>query len=220
MSIFTNIFLRGVRVFIASVVRISLWPFAASEHSIVRFATYRYFEALPRLNAQPERPPRVLAISGSQYLANLLFPSAQIETADYPEVSILNLPYPDGTFDAIVADQVLEHVRGDPRDVFTECARCLRSGGVMVQAMPFLYQIHAYPSDYWRITPDGLRYLSEGIFSNIIDIGGWGNRYVGILSWLGLEGANVPQANWHPFHQIALLNEPNNPVQVWIVAEK
>jgi SAM-dependent methyltransferase len=200
-------------------VKISLWPVPIGEHSIVRFALYRHFLTLPPL-FQNQSCPRVLTISGSDYLANILFPAANTVAANYPDVSILNLPYPDGTFDAIVADQVLEHVRGNPLSVFQECARCLKPGGVIVCAMPFLYQIHAYPSDYWRITPDGLRYLSEGLFSKIIDVGGWGNKYVGILAWLGLQDAKVPKAAWHPFHRMALLNEPNYPVQVWIIAQK
>lgn len=111
---------RAVRFLIRSAVKLSLKPFAASEHSIVRFAMYRHFEALASLRTSPQHLSRVLAISGSEYLANLLFPSANIITASYPEVSILNLPYPDGEFDAIVADQVLDTSEGIP-------ATCSRS---------------------------------------------------------------------------------------------
>jgi SAM-dependent methyltransferase len=45
------------------------------------------------------------------------------------------LPFEPGTFDVIVAASVLEYV-DDPAAVFAECARVLRSGGVLLCTVP------------------------------------------------------------------------------------
>jgi SAM-dependent methyltransferase len=45
------------------------------------------------------------------------------------------LPYKDAAFDAIVCEQVLEHV-DDPAGALAEFARCLRPGGLLVVGVP------------------------------------------------------------------------------------
>lgn len=46
-----------------------------------------------------------------------------------------NLPFPDGSFDRIIASEVFEHVPDDAA-AFTELARVLRPGGVMAVTVP------------------------------------------------------------------------------------
>ena len=163
---------------------------------------------------------RGLAISGSGPLAEVVAPYAKVEEVYYPEHNILSLPYEDNTFDLVVSDQVLEHVEGDPFRAVEECRRVLKPGGIAVHATPFLLQIHGYPSDYRRFTPDGLA-LMCGNHSEILLRGGWGNRYLWLLSWAGvLFGYRVPLAKWHPYHRIAVINEPDYPVTTWVVARK
>jgi SAM-dependent methyltransferase len=62
-----------------------------------------------------------------------------------------NLPFRNQCFDAIVCAELLEHIF-DPRAVLCEVHRCLHSGGVFLVSAPFLYRIHADPSDYGRYT--------------------------------------------------------------------
>lgn len=45
------------------------------------------------------------------------------------------LPFPDGTFDRVIAAEVLEHV-DDDRGVIVECGRVLRQGGVLAVTVP------------------------------------------------------------------------------------
>lgn len=163
---------------------------------------------------------RGLSISGSGYLANLLCPKGLIQQADFPDVSMLSLPYADNTFDFVVSDQVLEHVGGDPFKAVSETYRVLKPGGIVVHTTVLLFQIHGYPSDYWRFTPEGLRLLCNP-FKEVIDCRGWGNRYMWALNWIGvLFDEKVPTAQWHPFHKLATINEERYPVTTWIVARK
>jgi SAM-dependent methyltransferase len=47
----------------------------------------------------------------------------------------LHLPFPDGSFDRVIAAEVLEHV-GDDRGAMAELARVLRPGGTMAVTVP------------------------------------------------------------------------------------
>jgi 2-polyprenyl-3-methyl-5-hydroxy-6-metoxy-1,4-benzoquinol methylase len=57
------------------------------------------------------------------------------------------LPFPDGSFDAVVLGEVLEHVEDD-RGAVAETARVLRSGGVAALSVPGNPRLWG-PSDDW-----------------------------------------------------------------------
>jgi SAM-dependent methyltransferase len=71
-----------------------------------------------------------------------------------------DLPLADGSLDAVVLTEVLEHV-GDPGAVLTEMARLLAPGGRLIMTTPFVWPLHMQPHDYFRYTPGGLRTLLE-----------------------------------------------------------
>jgi SAM-dependent methyltransferase len=71
------------------------------------------------------------------------------------------LPFDDGSFDAVVSFQVLEHVR-DPAACAREFARVLRPGGAAVLTAPGVWPAHEEPHDYWRFTRHGMLALLEG----------------------------------------------------------
>ena len=61
-------------------------------------------------------------------------------------------------FDTIFCISVMEHID----DVFTaskNIARLLDPGGTLFLSVPFVFRHHGYPSDFWRFTPEALRFL-------------------------------------------------------------
>jgi SAM-dependent methyltransferase len=65
------------------------------------------------------------------------------------------VPVDDGTFDAVLSTQVLEHV-ADPTTYLAECRRVLRPGGRLLLSTHGLMVYHPDPVDYWRWTGAGL----------------------------------------------------------------
>lgn len=106
----------------------------------------------------------LLEISGDTKEWHKFF--TNITTAFYPQVDAHDLPYDDESFDCVVLNQVLEHVK-KPWVVVEEARRVLRKGGIVIMCSPFFYQVHDYPADYWRFTVDGLEQLCEN-FSEIL----------------------------------------------------
>ena len=65
----------------------------------------------------------------------------------------LNHPFPirDETYDTIISLNTLEHIRKD-ECVLREMHRVLKPGGRVLIMVPFLYRMHASPSDFHRHT--------------------------------------------------------------------
>lgn len=69
------------------------------------------------------------------------------------------LPFPDGIFQRVECDAVLEHVR-DPIMAMQEMIRVLSPGGYAHVVTPFCHPFHEYPKDYRRFSIDGLKTLA------------------------------------------------------------
>ncbi|MEM7819489.1 MAG: class I SAM-dependent methyltransferase [Candidatus Aenigmatarchaeota archaeon] len=90
------------------------------------------------------------------------------------------LPFKDKSFDTVMIVAVLEHVK-EPQIVINEIHRVLKKDGIVYSATPFMQPYHPSPTDYWRFTKDGLRYLFREF--EIIDIGVCAGP-VSTLAWL------------------------------------
>ena len=70
------------------------------------------------------------------------------------------LPFRSGSFDVVLATEVLEHVT-DAEAAAEEIRRVLRPGGSLLATVPFIYPVHEAPYDFRRFTHHGLRSLVE-----------------------------------------------------------
>lgn len=70
------------------------------------------------------------------------------------------LPLPDNQFDTILLSDVLEHIP-NPEALWKEITRLLKPGGKFLMHVPFYYQIHEAPYDYYRYTEFALRRFVE-----------------------------------------------------------
>ena len=70
------------------------------------------------------------------------------------------LPFESGHFDAVVCNQVLEHVF-NPTEFLGELNRVLKRGGLVLLTVPFVWDEHEQPWDYARYSSFGLRALLQ-----------------------------------------------------------
>jgi SAM-dependent methyltransferase len=90
------------------------------------------------------------------------------------------LPFRDGSFDAAVCTEVLEHV-ADPRGVLHELARVVRPGGRVVVTVPFVFHYHEDPRDYRRYTPVGLGAALDEAGFDVELAAGLGNKLTALF---------------------------------------
>jgi SAM-dependent methyltransferase len=67
---------------------------------------------------------------------------------------------PEGSYDAVVCMQVLEHVQ-DPRAVCLELARLAKPGGIVAISAPQSYWLHNLPWHYFHLTREGLMLITS-----------------------------------------------------------
>jgi SAM-dependent methyltransferase len=106
-------------------------------------------------------------------------PSVDHVAADLPgnpHASLLlnadgSVPVDDGTFDAVLSTQVLEHV-SDPGLHLSECFRVLRPGGRMLLSTHGIFVYHPDPVDLWRWTCAGLESAVRGAGFEVVRLEG------------------------------------------------
>lgn len=79
------------------------------------------------------------------------------------------IPVEDSSFDSALCTAVLEHLE-EPEVALKECNRVLKSGGIAIYSVPFIWHLHEEPRDFYRFTKYGLKYLFEKTGFEIIEI--------------------------------------------------
>lgn len=115
------------------------------------------------------------------------------------------LPFRTGTYDLVLATQLLEHCHTPPA-VVAEVHRVLSSGGLFVCSVPFIYAIHGDPDDFWRFTAEGLRHLLRD-FAHLA-IWPLGNRWTAIWDLIAARPSGLKYAN-HLLGLIPVVSRPN-----------
>lgn len=106
-------------------------------------------------------PERVLDLgSGARRLPGVIAFDIDLTLRPAVQGDAHRLPFATSSFDAVIVQQVLEHVV-DPRRVVDEIARALKPGGSVYCEVPFVYPVHD-SQDFHRWTEAGLRILFEG----------------------------------------------------------
>lgn len=117
-------------------------------------------------------------VAGQEEIADLrsLFtgkPYVGVDTRPGPGVDrvadVEALPLADGSVGTVVAMSTFEHVPRFWRGL-DEVYRVLRPDGALLISCPFYFHVHAFPSDYWRFTPEALALLLERYPTKIL---GW-----------------------------------------------
>jgi SAM-dependent methyltransferase len=84
----------------------------------------------------------------------------RVDIVDGPNIDVVadatDLPFANNSYDSVILQSVVEHVE-DKKALLDECVRVLKPGGYIYIEMPFLQGLHGDPSDFWRMTQNGLR---------------------------------------------------------------
>lgn len=193
-----------------------------ADAALTRFVMY---EALcrgwRRLGLEGALPQSVLSVSGSEALCAVLgFSPAQVVAVAYPDDDLTSLSFDDGAFDAVVCDQVLEHVGSSPYAAVAEAARVLRPGGRAIFTTCLLNPVHPAPDDFWRFTPSGLRLLCESVPGvRVLEVRGWGNRLSVVALAAGFRRFRVARLPKR-LRERALRDDWRWPIVTWTVFER
>ncbi|MES1219189.1 MAG: class I SAM-dependent methyltransferase [Bacteroidota bacterium] len=96
------------------------------------------------------------------------------------------LCFEDATFNTIFSTQVLEHV-ADSKGVIKEAYRVLKKGGYALFTVPFSWELHEEPYDFFRFSKYGLKSLFEEQGFEIISIKANGGKWAAIFQlWLNV----------------------------------
>jgi len=113
-----------------------------------------------RMMREPGRTTLVVGAGIAPTVENVV----QLDIFDYPNVDVIcdapDLPFHDEAFDAVVCENVIEHVP-DPFHLVAEIDRVLKPGGTLGLNGTNLHFTHGFPSHFFNATEFGMRYLLE-----------------------------------------------------------
>jgi len=188
----------------------------------MRLTRYKMYRRIQECFKEPIKGD-ILGISAVDGLYPIIdLKNSNLLVTSYPEVDFQNLCFKDGSFDAVISDQVLEHLT-DPPKAINESYRVLRPGGIAIHTTCFMNYYHPSPIDYWRMSPEALGSLCRNAgFREIIQCEGWGNRAALILCLMSdrFRAMEIPSNGKGLRAKIASMNEERYPIVTWVIARK
>jgi SAM-dependent methyltransferase len=187
-------------------------------HASKRFTRFALYRAMQNFFAGYELTgKKVLAVSGyPEFL-----PECDCIVTKYPAEDLTRLSYPDGSFDLVVSDFVLEHVL-DPFAAMREKHRVLKAGGIAITTTNGLYAYHGEGNhgDYWRFQTDGMQVLTRMFSHSIIDFAGNGEMVKMLIecggrAWEGNLSVDNPDVLAKVGHK-----DPRWQMTVWAISTK
>jgi SAM-dependent methyltransferase len=119
--------------------------------------------------------------------AHCEYESADFELVDKPYAkstyvcSLEKIPTEDSRFDAIIFNQVMEHLP-EPLLALREFSRVLKPGGTMICSAPLFYEEHEKPYDFYRYTQFAWRHLMKEAGFEILSLE-WMEGYFGTVAY-------------------------------------
>jgi SAM-dependent methyltransferase len=147
------------------------------------------------MQVEPDQPNDLRPLfAGRQFIGTDLRPGPGVDRVE----DLRELDFADGEVGTALCLDTLEHC-ADPIAAARELRRVVSAdGGVCVISSVMLIGIHAYPSDYWRFTPEGFRLLLDGFDEvDVASMGDPGSPFfvfgIGVKGRsLGLRLADMP----------------------------
>ena len=99
------------------------------------------------------------------------FPDAMLHTTDIRQCERVDIVWdleqdPPaqclGAYDLLISTSVLEHVQTPLAGCCQQMERVLKPGGCLYMSVPWVWEFHAFPSDYWRFSLPALDVLFNG----------------------------------------------------------
>ncbi len=78
------------------------------------------------------------------------------------------MPFQNSNFDSLITNQVFEHVF-NPNDFLRELNRVVKTNGLLLMTVPFVWDEHEQPYDYARYSSFGLKYILNEYGFEIIE---------------------------------------------------
>ncbi|WP_020596176.1 class I SAM-dependent methyltransferase [Spirosoma panaciterrae] len=96
-----------------------------------------------------------------------------------------DMPFEDASYDFVLSNQMLEHVRY-PERVIAEMSRILKPGGLLFLTAPQTWEEHEVPHDYHRFTQYAMKAYAAEYGFEVLEIKPQGGRFIVIghfLAW-------------------------------------
>jgi SAM-dependent methyltransferase len=129
--------------------------------------------------------------------------------------SATELKFADERFDTVFSTQVMEHV-DDPQKMLAETWRVLKQNGVLILSVPFCWELHEEPYDFYRYSKYGLTFMLQKEGFKIVAIKANGGKWAAICqlnlnmiySTFRKKGVfrKVTKLLFHHLHFTALIN--------------